>query len=222
MLTQVPFVISSEPTMSETEAKIDFSKLQHFPQTETQNNKNKIITKAFLDSAYQVVESIESFGRLFTPIVKDMRGNVKRLEAKYKENEQIFCYLEDLILLDKHGNENTFDSVTEGLLWLKRALEMIEMFFRNMLEDESCSDNVKHHLKKAYDDALLPYHGFLAQKGFQFLHHYVPTRTTLLGPEQSNQSNIIALKNFLVTFRANLDHLNNFFEVNKLNRTYKV
>lgn len=94
--------------MSETEAKIDFSKLKHFPKTDTQNNNNKIITKAFLDSAYQVVESIgrspfcqwatmmmnniynymqlidlipsqpvESFGRLFSPIVKDMRGNVK-------------------------------------------------------------------------------------------------------------------------------------------------
>lgn len=208
--------------MGELEARIDFSKLKRFPETDTQNNNNKIISKAFLESAYQVVESIESFGRLFTPIVKDMRGNVKRLETKYKENEQIFYYLEDLVLLDKDGNENTFDAVAEGLLWLKRALEMIEMFFRNMLEDESCSDNVKHHLRKAYEDALLPYHGFLAQKGFQFLHHYVPTRTTLLGPSESNRNNVEALKNFLVSFRANLDHLNNFFEVNNLNRTYKV
>lgn len=208
--------------MGEIEARIDFSKLKRFPETDTQNNNNKIISKAFLESAYQVVESIESFGRLFTPIVKDMRGNVKRLETKYKENEQTFYYLEDLVLLDKDGNENTFDAVTEGLLWLKRALEMIEMFFRNMLEDESCSDNVKHHLRKAYEDALLPYHGFLAQKGFQFLHHYVPTRTTLLGPSESNRNNVEALKNFLVSFRANLDHLNNFFEVNNLNRTYKV
>lgn len=208
--------------MSEIEARINFSKLKPFPETDNQNNNNKIITKAFLESAYQVVESIESFGRLFTPIVKDMRGNVKRLETKYMENEQTFYYLEDLILLDKDGNENTFDAVTEGLLWLKRALEMIEMFFRNMLDDETCSDNVKHHLRKAYEDALLPYHGFLAQKGFQFLHHYVPSRTTLLGPSENNRDNVEALKNFLITFRANLNHLNTFFEVNNLNRTYKV
>lgn len=208
--------------MSEIEARIDFSKLKRFPETDIPNSNKKINSKAFLESAYQVVESIESFGRLFTPIVKDMRGNVKRLETKYKENEQTFYYLEDLILLDKDGNENTFDAIAEGLLWLKRALEMIEMFFRNMLEDESCSDNVKHHLRKAYEEALLPYHGYLAQKGFQFLHHYVPTRTTLLGPPASNRNNVEALKSFLVTFRANLDHLNNFFEVNNLNRTYKV
>lgn len=208
--------------MGEIEARIDFSKLKRFPETDTKNNNNKIISKAFLESAYEVVESIESFGRLFTPIVNDMRDNVKRLERKYKDNEQTFYYLEDLVLLDKDGNKNSFDPVAEGLLWLKRALEMIEMFFRNMLEDESCSDNVKHHLRKAYEEALLPYHGFMAQKGFQFLHHYVPSRTTLLGSSESNQNNVDALKKFLVTFRANLDHLNVFFEVNNLNRNYKV
>lgn len=207
--------------MGEIDARIDFSKLKRFPETDTQTN-NKIVSKAFLESAYEVVQSIDSFGRLFTPIVKDMRGNVERLETKYKNNEQTFYYLEDLVLLDKDGNKNNFDAVTEGLLWLKRALEMIEMFFRNMLEDESCSDNVKHHLKKAYEDALLPYHGFLAQKGFQFLHHYVPTRTTLLGSPENNRNNLDALKKFLVTFRANLDHLNNIFEANNLNRNYKV
>lgn len=203
------------------EPKIDFSKLKCFPEIESPND-NKIITEAFIDSAYQVVESIESFGMLFSPIVKDMRGNVKRLEAKYKENNQKFYYLEDLILYDKDGNENTFDAVTEGLLWLKRALEMIEMFFRNVLNDTTCSDNVKHHLKKAYEDALLPYHGYLAQKGFQLLHHYVPSRTTLLGPAETNKENVDSLKCFLITFRTNIDHLNQFFEAHNLNKTYKV
>lgn len=208
--------------MGEIDGRIDFSKLKRFPETNTQNNNCKIVSKAFLESAYEVIGSIESFGRLFTPIVNDMRGNVKRLETKYKDNEQQFYYLEDLVLLDTDGNKHSFDAVTEGLLWLKRALEMIEMFFRNMLEDKSCSDNVKHHLRKAYEDALLPYHGFLAQKGFQLLHHYVPTRSTLLGSSESNRNNVDALKSFLVTFRANLDHLNNFFEVNNLNRNYRV
>lgn len=208
--------------MAELEARIDFSKLKCFPELDGENNK--IATKAFIESANNVIDSIESFGMLFSPIVKDMRGNVKRLEAKYNQNDKAFHYLEDLILCDNQGNENSnsFDTVTEGLLWLKRALEMIERFFRNMLDDTTCSDNVKHLLKKAYEDALLPYHGFFAQKGFQLLHHYVPTRTTLLGPPESNNSNIVALKTFLVTFRANIDHINEFFEANNLNKTYKV
>ena len=44
---------------------------------------------------------------------------------------------------------------------------MMEQFFRNLLEDETRSEQVKPHLKKAYEECLLPYHGFLAQKAFQ-------------------------------------------------------
>ncbi|XP_055615274.1 glycolipid transfer protein B [Toxorhynchites rutilus septentrionalis] len=199
---------------------IDFSKLQCFPEIESSNKK--IITKSFLESASQVIDSIETFGMIFKPIVKDMRGNVKRLEGKYRINEQAFYYLEDMILYDEDGNRNSFDSFTEGLLWLKRALEMIEMFFRNVLDDTSCSDSLKQHLRKAYDNTLLPYHGFLAQKGFQILHHYVPSRTALLGSKEPFLDNVNALKVFLISFKANIDHLNTFFESNNFNRTYKV
>ncbi|XP_055609412.1 pleckstrin homology domain-containing family A member 8 isoform X2 [Uranotaenia lowii] len=161
------------------DAKIDFSKLKPFQELEVIDSSRKIVSKAFIDSAHSVVMSIESFGRLFAPIVKDMRGNVKRLEAKYETDKEKFHYLENLVLYDKEGNETSFDAVTEGLLWLKRALEMVEMFFRNMLNDDSCSENVKHHLKQAYDATLLPYHGFLAQKGFQiyrFIINMTPAR----------------------------------------------
>ncbi|XP_058467981.1 glycolipid transfer protein [Malaya genurostris] len=208
--------------MATMEPKIDFFKMKPFPAIDNRNIKSQIITTAFLESANQVIESIESFGRLFSPIVKDMRGNVKRLQAKYNENEKDFYYLEDLILYDKNGNGILFDTVTEGLLWLKRALEMIEMFFRNMLNDPSASDTVKHHLRKAYEITLLPYHGYLAQKGFQILHHYVPSRTTLLGSSDSNEKNMEALSKFLVTFRANIDYLNRFFDEHNLNKTYKI
>ncbi|XP_053698358.1 glycolipid transfer protein B [Sabethes cyaneus] len=208
--------------MADIEPRIDFIKLKCFPEIDSQNNNSQIVTAAFLESANEVIDGIESFGRLFVPIVRDMRGNVKRLEAKYNENDRAFYYLEDLILFDKNGKTNSYDTVTDALLWLKRALEMIEMFFRNMLEDVSCSDNVKQHLKKAYDDALLPYHGFLAQKGFQILNHYVPSRTTLLGSAKTNQQNMDALNKFLSTFRANIDYLNKFFETHDFNKTYKV
>ncbi|XP_058814069.1 glycolipid transfer protein [Topomyia yanbarensis] len=208
--------------MAQIEPKINFYKLKRFPEINSENGNSQIDTTAFLESTSQVIDSIESFGRLFTPIVTDMRGNVKRLHAKYKENEQTFHYLEDLILHDKDGNEITFDTVTEGLLWLKRALEMIEIFFRNMLDDPSGSDIVKHHLKNAYEAALLPYHGYLAQKGFHLLHHYIPSRTTLLGSAESNHQNIEALKNYLITFKANIEYLNRFIEDHDFNKTYKV
>uniref|UniRef100_A0A182SCV2 Glycolipid transfer protein domain-containing protein n=1 Tax=Anopheles maculatus TaxID=74869 RepID=A0A182SCV2_9DIPT len=164
---------SVEPTTTTTntatvvcEAKILFRQLKPFPVID-ENNNFKIETAHFLESSNQIIDAIACFGKLFSPIVRDMQQNVQKIMVKYKQNETLFQYLEDLILKDKDGNDNPFDTVTDGLLWLKRAFEMMEQFFRNLLEDTTRSEQVKPHLKKAYEECLLPYHGFLAQKAFQ-------------------------------------------------------
>uniref|UniRef100_A0A182YGF8 Glycolipid transfer protein domain-containing protein n=2 Tax=Anopheles stephensi TaxID=30069 RepID=A0A182YGF8_ANOST len=215
---------SVEPTAPSDvvcEAKILFRQLKPFPVID-ENNNYKISTEHFLESSNQIIDAFACFGKLFAPIVRDMRQNVQKITVKYKQNEPLFQYLEDLILKDKDGNANPFDTVTDGLLWLKRAFEMMEQFFRNLLEDDACSEQVKPHLKKAYEECLLPYHGFLAQKAFQLLHLYLPTRSSLLGPPESNADNLKALDEFLVLFRANLNHINEFFTKHDLHRTYKA
>lgn len=218
---------SEEPTTTTNtaavvcEAKILFRQLKPFPVID-ENNNFKIETAHFLESSNQIIDAMACFGKLFAPIVRDMRQNVQKITVKYKQNETLFQYLEDLILKDKDGNDVPFNPVTDGLLWLKRAFEMMEQFFRNLLEDATCSEQVKPHLKKAYEECLLPYHGFLAQKAFQLLHLYLPTRTSLLGPSESNMDNLKALEEFLVLFRANLNHINEFFTQHDLHRTYKA
>ncbi|XP_053659445.1 uncharacterized protein LOC128708491 [Anopheles marshallii] len=203
------------------DAKILFRQLKPFPVID-ENNNFKIETEHFLESSNQIIDALACFGKLFSPIVRDMRQNVQKITDKYKQNETLFKYLEDLILKDKDGNDVPFDTVTDGLMWLKRAFEMIEQFFRSMLQDETCSEQVKPYLKKAYEEYLLPFHGFLAQKAFQLLQLYVPTRSSLLGTAESNSDNLKALGEFLVLFRATLDHLNEFYTKHDLHRTYKA
>ncbi|XP_049281914.1 uncharacterized protein LOC125763121 [Anopheles funestus] len=212
---------STPPGTAVCEAKILFRQLKPFPVID-ENNNFKIETEHFLESSNQIIDAIACFGKLFSPIVRDMRQNVQKITAKYKQNETLFKYLEDLILKDKDGNDNPFDIVTDGLMWLKRAFEMMEQFFRNLLEDETRSEQVKSHLKKAYEECLLPYHGFLAQKAYQLLQLYLPSRSSLLGTSDSNMDNLKALEEFLVPFRANLKHLNDFYTQHDLHRDYKA
>lgn len=48
----------------------------------------------------------------------------------------------------------------------RRALELIESFFRNILNDKTNEENVKHHLKEAYIRTLKPHHSWIVQEAF--------------------------------------------------------
>ncbi|XP_053667512.1 uncharacterized protein LOC128717864 [Anopheles marshallii] len=203
------------------EAKIMFRHLKPFPVIDA-NSNYKIATGHFLESSNQIIDAIACFGKLFSPIVNDMRQNVQSIANKYQQNETLFMYLEDLILKDKDGGTIPFNGVTNNLLWLKRAFEMMEQFFTNMLEDETCSEQVKPHLRKAYEQCLMPYHRVLGQTVFQLLHLYLPTRSSLLGTPETNADNLKMLEEFLVPLRANLDHINEFYSEHDLHRNDKA
>lgn len=90
-----------------------------------------------------------------------MRGNTSRLLTYYHKDEKNRKFIEDLILNDK-------DRITHSwLLWLKRALEMMERFFWFLLSDADItaekSDSIRPMISKAYDEVLRPYHGFFLQ-----------------------------------------------------------
>lgn len=101
--------------------------------------------------------------RIFpSQIVSDMRGNSSRLLVYYQKDEMCHRFIEDMILKD---NDRTTHS---WLLWLKRALEMMERFFWLVLNDDEVikekSDSIRPQISQAYDEVLRPYHGFFLQK----------------------------------------------------------
>lgn len=61
----------------------------------------------------------------------------------------------------KHG-----DTARDALLWLMRALKMIERFFTNVANDETRDENLKRHFQSAYDETLMQYHNYFIRKLF--------------------------------------------------------
>ncbi|KFB52577.1 AGAP001398-PA-like protein [Anopheles sinensis] len=175
----------NESELAVCEAKILFRQLKPFP-TIDESNGYKIDTRHFIEASNQIIDAMGCFGKLFSPVVKDMRQNVQKVADKFKQNETLFMYLEDLILKDANGKDVPFDTVTDGLLWLKRAFEMIEMFFRNMLADETCSEQVKPHLREAYETCLLPYHGFFSPESLSAAS-FVPSQPNVVTWHIGNQ-----------------------------------
>lgn len=146
-----------------TEPRLTLSKLKGFPHDFHQNGK--ISTVEFIFASNEVIGIIENFGTLFTPIVMDMRGNVDRLLAHHQQDENGRMYIEDMILSDEQKMTHPW------LLWLKRALELIERFFWYVLNSADIinqkSDNLRPMISQAYDEVLKPYHGFLLQNTFR-------------------------------------------------------
>lgn len=143
--------------------RLSLSNINGFPD-EFQAN-GKISTILFIEASLEVIGIIESFGKLFTPVVMDMKGNVNRLHAHYQEDQEHRKFIEDMVLSDN-------DKITHSwLLWLKRALEMIERFFWYLLNDDDVikekSDNIQPLISRAYSEVLKPYHGFFLQNGFK-------------------------------------------------------
>jgi Glycolipid transfer protein (GLTP) len=142
--------------------RLSFAKIHGFPD---EFSEGKIETAKFIDASTEVVGILESFGTLFTPVVSDMKGNVDQLKAHYEKDVATRKFIEDMILTDELKITHPW------LLWLKRALELIERFFFHVLESEEVvkgkSDNLTPMIRKAYDEVLKPYHGFLLQNTFK-------------------------------------------------------
>ncbi|XP_017489366.1 PREDICTED: LOW QUALITY PROTEIN: glycolipid transfer protein [Rhagoletis zephyria] len=179
--------------------RIRFKTLKGFPPAVVE----KIETEAFLEAATEIVTIIETFGKLFTPVVNDMNGNITKLTKVYNKDKALYAYLEDLIIL----NVNVDNFAANALLWLKRGLQLICTFFENIFNDTQATEALKLHLQNAYERTLKPYHGFLVQGTIKIIYNWVPTRSQLIGQGEAHDENLQVLENYLPVMRSHLNRI---------------
>lgn len=130
--------------------RLKLSELRGFPENFHENGKIK--TTEFINASHEVIMIIEQFGRIFTPIVMDMKGNAGQLMEIYEKDKENWEFIEDLVLTSPYGNSRS------ALLWLKRALELIERFFYYIMNDSDIvarkTDNLQPMLVRAYEEVL--------------------------------------------------------------------
>ncbi|XP_055389790.1 uncharacterized protein LOC129618807 [Condylostylus longicornis] len=188
--------------MENNRAIVCFKELKGFPIIE---ENNEIETIAFLAAAEEIVQIIETFGRLFTPVTSDMRGNIKKLNIIYEKDPKKFGFIDRMIKVDLDGGSN---GSVEAVTWLKRALNLIFIFFKNILNDATTSENLRDHLKDAYERTLKQHHGIIVKQTVTFIYRWVPKRSELLGLGNLHDENIKLLSNFLKIMEANIIRIN--------------
>lgn len=136
-------------------------------------------------------------------------------------------YLHDMV----QSNENVHAlKAKDALLWLKRALQLIERFFSNILSDENQGENLKNHFHEAYRVTLSQYHNFIVRKLFavsrrkyrhllnrldfdrlilQVVYGFLPQRSQLIGRDEVHVENVRLLDDFVRDMRLNLQQIDN-------------
>lgn len=183
---------------------------------------DKIGTVEFLDAARGIVRIIEKLGKVFAPIRYDIQGNINKLTTRYAKDEEKNATLQDMILIEKNTETNLI--ATDALMWLTRGLHMILLFFEQIVEDAKTTtptEDLVAFLKKAYKEALEPYHGWMAQQLFDLLSLMVPTRSQLLQALTNKQTteNSIVIENmefYLQRLQKNVSVIQSFYKANNL------
>ncbi|XP_059618188.1 glycolipid transfer protein [Phlebotomus argentipes] len=195
--------------------KLSMSSMKGYPDLPS---SEKINTVHFLNASREVVATFESFGKLFKPVVYDMNGNIEKIQKHFVLDKKRNVFLDDMLVDDAKERR----MIVEPLLWLKRALEMIEAFFTNVHSDDSSQDDLRQHIRDAYKCTLQPFHGWIVQEAFSVIYRWIPTRSQLFGHGEQHAENMKHLEIFLQPLRAHLQRLNNLYTAHSLHSTKKV
>lgn len=188
-----------------------FAKAKHTYQPIPDDGK--IVTQTFLDACSEIVPFFDVLGSTaFAPVKSDINGNITKLRKKQATNPEKFVTLQDIVNAEiEEKTTKAKNSATDALLWLKRALTFIRVFLEVVLTGEQ--DLVKC-AKKAYEDSLKKYHGWMVQGIFSLAMKAVPYRKDFikaLGPESTEEQILADMKGVVELIAANIDNINDFY-----------
>ncbi|KAK0620448.1 glycolipid transfer protein domain-containing protein [Immersiella caudata] len=133
---------------------------------------NAISTSEFLEAAESLTTMFDLLGSVaFSPVKKDMLGNVEKIRKRY-----LAAPLESENLQDLVRNELKFGShvATEGLVWLVRGLEFTCIALSQNVAKPT--EELADSFRGAYGSTLKPHHSFLVKPVFSAAMSACPYR----------------------------------------------
>nr|XP_022319259.1 pleckstrin homology domain-containing family A member 3-like isoform X2 [Crassostrea virginica] len=103
-------------------------------------------------------------GTAFAPVKMDFQGNIRKIQQKYSTNPSSFTTLQTMVLTEvdcKHHRISS--SATVALLWMKRGLQFIREFLKEILNNQQ---DLSLAASNAYSRSLKPFHGWVVRGVF--------------------------------------------------------
>ncbi|XP_064612967.1 glycolipid transfer protein-like [Liolophura sinensis] len=192
-----------------------FAKMEH--RFQPVPDDKQILVQPFLQACNDgIIPFLEAFGKTFIPVKSDVAGNINKLQTKFDSDPEKFSSF-NAMLEDEVKTQDT-DLARVGGLWLKRGLEFICTIFRMMIEEYksgNMSENFGAITRKAYEQSLKKYHGWLLQKMVLGISRTLPSTKNMLKmlseSEDTNDQLIMDMYQFEQELFANLEVLNALF-----------
>lgn len=203
--------MKDEPLTFFTAAKFRFERMQI-------GVDNGIPTKPFLSSCSCILPFLDILGSTaFAPVKLDISGNIKKLEAKHETDPKAFVTLQNIVYQELKSNTCTAkNSATDALLWLKRALEFMQVFLAEVARGEK---DLAVAAGTAYGKTLRRYHGWVVRGVFALAVKAVPYRSDFLTSLGSTEKSIAPHKDVIRDMKLCVEGLSRV--TNILNQFYR-
>ncbi|KAJ2454293.1 hypothetical protein EV183_001659 [Coemansia sp. RSA 2336] len=167
----------------------------------------EISTAEFLEAAEGVVGMFDLLdSAAFYPVKSDMTTNIGKVRTKAlsAQDPALYDTLQKIIRAEAQQGDRT---ATQGLLWLKRGLELTAMALKRSLE--SPAEELSESFTLAYNHTLKQFHGFIVKKMFSVAMMACPSRAVFFdkigGNREGQQEELLAWVNALQSLLNNLN-----------------
>lgn len=228
-----PFIESSRNSLDSQSSSLNSEEMKDEPLTFFTGAKsrfeniqleadNGIPTKPFLSSCSSILPFLDVLGSTaFAPVKLDISGNIKKLEAKHETDPKAFVTLQNIIYQELKSNTCTAkNSATDALLWLKRALEFMQVFLSEVSRGEK---DLAVAAATAYGKTLRKYHGWVVRGVFALAVKAVPYRSDFLTSLGTTEQGLAPHKDVIRDMKVCVEGLTRVTNIiNQLYRKHKL
>ncbi|KAM0438824.1 hypothetical protein ACHAPT_001585 [Fusarium lateritium] len=135
-------------------------------------NGNAVSTTEFLEASEAMTTIFDAIGGVaFSPVKKDILGNVEKLRTRQAAAPEESANIQDLVRNELKTKKH---EATEGALWLTRGLDFTaQALARNVANP---SEELADSFRTSYAGTLKPHHNWLVKPVFSAAMSAVPYR----------------------------------------------
>eukprot|EP00931_Biecheleriopsis_adriatica_P038333 TRINITY_DN21962_c0_g1_i1.p1 TRINITY_DN21962_c0_g1~~TRINITY_DN21962_c0_g1_i1.p1 ORF type:complete len:493 (-),score=92.64 TRINITY_DN21962_c0_g1_i1:69-1547(-) len=123
-----------------------------------------VSASGFTEAAFATIVVFDSFGKVLSQMKQDMRGNIDMITNNLEKRHGVTLEVmidEEATQAGSFAGANKHGNATTGVLWLTRALRLLERTLIELVND--CEKSLSQCVRVAYESTLKPHHNWLTR-----------------------------------------------------------